>query len=99
MSCKVDIKNFLSYLPMRRERELSKTGMKSGMNLLELSVVMASFLLMLTLTLIGATALKAGTERSGVVPQEERAPKRVHMPAQIAERAGDGHGVARMVLV
>ena len=69
---------------MNRKRISPKTSLKSGMSLLELTVVMASFLLILTTAMIGATALKNGEGDSGAGPTEEQAPKRVHMPALIA---------------
>lgn len=82
---------------MNLKRMYPKTPLKGGMSLLELSVVMTSFLLFLTITMIGAAALKEGAGRSDDGSRDEQAPRRVRLPAQIAD--SDASGLSSLVRV
>jgi len=69
---------------MNLNRMPNKTALKSGMSLLELSVLMAAFLLILAISMIGVTAWKDGAGGSGDEPSAGEGPKRRHLPAKIA---------------
>lgn len=67
------------------KRTAPKKSLKNGMSLVELTVVMAAFLLGLAVIMIGASSVKAGAAEPATQPKGKKpAPKESTMPALIA---------------